>query len=75
MANKMKRLISINIALVFILALIVPAQAQSLPPTFTGPERETLRQYAVDTWQSFVALTYPNGLPSDNIDANGVRAL
>ena len=28
----------------------------------------------MDTWQSFVALTYPNGLPSDNIDANGVRA-
>jgi hypothetical protein len=75
MAGKMKRPISISIALVFIMVLIVPVQAQSLPPTFTGPERMTLHQYAVDTWQSFVALTYPNGLPSDNIDADGVRAL
>ena len=43
MSDKIKRLISINIALVLIIDIIVPVQAQSLPPTFTGPERETLR--------------------------------
>ena len=75
MVGKMKRPISICMALVFIMALVAPAQAQTTPLNFTDPERATLRQYAVDTWQSFVALTYPSGLPSDNIDENGVRAL
>ncbi len=75
MVGKMKRPISICMALVFIMALIAPVQAQTTPLNFTDPERATLRQYAVDTWQSFVALTYPSGLPSDNIDDNGVRAL
>jgi len=74
MAGKIKRPLSILIALVFILALVVPAQAQPYSPTFTGHVRDTLRQYAADTWRSFVALTYPSGLPSDNIDINGVRA-
>lgn len=33
-------------------------------------QREELRQYAADTWQSFVAMVDPaTGLPSDNIDA------
>ena len=37
-------------------------------------ESQVLYQYAVDTWQSFVALTYPGGLPADNIRADGCRA-
>jgi hypothetical protein len=74
MTGKMKHPISTVIALILIMTFILPVQAESLPPTFTGPERATLHQYAVDTWQSFVDLTYPSGLPSDNIDVNGVRA-
>jgi hypothetical protein len=35
---------------------------------------QVLHQYAVDTWQSFVALTNPGGLPADNISASGQRA-
>ena len=31
-------------------------------------------QVAHDTWQSFVALTYPGGLPADHITADGLRA-
>ncbi len=75
MSVKLKHSISVTISLLFILTFIVPVQAQSLPPTFTGPERAALHQYAVDTWQSFITLTYPNGLPSDNMNADGVRAL
>jgi hypothetical protein len=75
MANKMKRLTSINIALVLIMALIIPVQAESQSSTFTASEQATLYQYAVDTWQSFVDMTFPNGLPADNIDDQEVRAL
>jgi hypothetical protein len=37
---------------------------------------DTLRQYAVDTWESFVAMTDPeSGLPTDSLSANGERAV
>ena len=42
---------------------------------YSVAQRNTLRQYAEDTWRSFVAMTYPNGLTADNIDADSrVRA-
>lgn len=34
-------------------------------------QRQTLRLMAAATWQSFVALTRPNGLPADHIQATG----
>ena len=49
MSDKMKRLTSINIALVLIMALIAPVQAKSQPSPFTASEQATLTQYAVDT--------------------------
>ena len=32
-----------------------------------------LYQYAIDTWRSFAAMTYPGGLPADHIRADGER--
>jgi len=49
-------------------------QADSQQATLSDQQRLTLGQYAADTWNSFVALTYPSGLPDDNISADGVRA-
>jgi hypothetical protein len=61
--------------LLSLLALVIPAQAQSeASSAYTGPQRELLKMYAADTWSSFVAMTYPNGLPSDNMDASGMLA-
>ncbi len=37
-------------------------------------QRQTLQMFAAATWQSFVALTYQNGLPADQINAAGQRA-
>ena len=37
--------------------------------------RDTLRQYAADTWRSFDMMLYPEtGLVADNVSAGGVRA-
>ena len=58
-------------------ALLVAAPAGSTlkadPPS--PAERQTLQQYAADTWKSFLMLVNPaTGLPSDNVSAEGVRA-
>ncbi len=37
-------------------------------------QRQTLQMIAAATWQSFVVLTYPTGLPADHICATGERA-
>jgi len=37
-------------------------------------QRQTLQMFASATWQSFVYLTYPTGLPADHICATGQRA-
>ena len=37
-------------------------------------QRQTLQMFASATWQSFVVLTYPTGLPADHICATGERA-
>ena len=71
---RVKRLISLFFAMILITSIIVPVYANPLPGTFSGPERQVLQQYANDTWKSFVAMTYPSGLPSDNISADGTLA-
>jgi hypothetical protein len=57
--------------LLLALALAVPVQGAPSGAAFTGPERKVLQMYAEDTWQSFVALVYPSGLPADNLSADG----
>ena len=70
-----KQAFRLGMILLLLAMVAVPVQAQgSQPPTYTGDERATLEQYARDTWQSFVAMTYPNGLPADNIAEDGTRA-
>ena len=45
------------------------------PNGLSSQERGVLEQYAIDTWQSFVAMVDPvTGLPADNVSAEGVRA-
>jgi len=75
-----KRPISVLFALVLIAALVLPGttavavQAQDETTTGAKIDRSILQEYAADTWQSFVALTYPSGLTADNITADGTRA-
>jgi len=74
---------NIIVALVLTLSLAMPAIAAA-QTTFKGPVeiegnysesnpgavRSTLQQYGAATWQSFLAMTYPDtGLPVDNINA------
>lgn len=57
------------IALLALSAALAPA-AQARPKSDSNPaqQRKMLQQYAVDTWQSFVAMVDPStGLPADNI--------
>jgi hypothetical protein len=50
-------------------ALVAATTAPSASP------RDTLRQYATDTWRSFDMMLYPEtGLVADNVSAEGVRA-
>jgi hypothetical protein len=74
MNTREKQFISLFLTLLLTASFLSPVQADTQPPTYTGPERQVLMQYATDTWQSFVALAYPNGLPSDNIYKDGTRA-
>jgi hypothetical protein len=47
------------------------ATAHDGDPRLKPSERAVLRQYAADTWESFVALAdTPTGLPADNINAD-----
>jgi len=50
----------------------IPCRLSPLRPMRS--QRQTLRRYAAATWQSFVALSYPSGLPADHINATGTRA-
>lgn len=58
-------------ALFMVLALLgAPGGATASRDSTPAQQRAVLRQYAADTWQSFVALVDPvSGLPADNIDA------
>lgn len=61
------------LAAFLLLATALPAQAY--PTDLSPEERQVLEQYAIDTWQSFVAMVDPvTGLPADNVSAEGVRA-
>ena len=61
------------LSVMLLLAVALPAQAH--PTGLDVGQRRALDQYAHDTWQSFVAMTDPdNGLPADNVSAEGVRA-
>jgi hypothetical protein len=72
----MRRYLTLLLVFLTVIILAAPAQAQPHrdPDWLNWRQRLTLRAYAADTWQSFVALAYSNGLPADNISADGVRA-
>ncbi len=53
---------------------IRPSRARFSSRRLLRTQRQTLHQYAAATWQSFVALTEPSGLPADHINAAGERA-
>jgi hypothetical protein len=73
MNASIKRNVYFLFAMLAFMAMVMPAQAQvPVPSAFTGEQRPILQMYAADTWASFVAMTYPNGLPADNMDAQGV---
>lgn len=74
--SKVGRPVQFFVVLVLLSALVAPVQVSGLADagTLIGPERKVLSEYAEDTWQSFVALTHPNGLPADNISAEGELA-
>jgi hypothetical protein len=58
----MKRILTLAVAAALLLA--APAQAS-----------DGLDRYATDTWRSFETMVDPGtGLPSDNVDADGVRS-
>lgn len=57
--NRFRRLMTLPLAAVIVLALAVPVAAAP---------KGTLQRYARDTWRSFVQMVDPNtGLPADNI--------
>ncbi len=68
------------LALFILLAAIAPVQAQNELTAVVHHKgnpaqvRKALRIVAEDTWDSFVAMTYPTGLPADNLHADGSRA-
>jgi hypothetical protein len=68
---------ALTIMLVF--SILLPASAAAQEGVEDGrwdrDQRRELRQYAADTWQSFVMMVEPaTGLPADNVSADGVRA-
>jgi Putative glucoamylase/Protein of unknown function (DUF3131)/RTX calcium-binding nonapeptide repeat (4 copies) len=62
----------------FVVALLgivlgIPAAGTAAPSSASD---DSLRQYAVDTWESMVAMTDPDsGLPTDNLSVGGERAV
>jgi hypothetical protein len=75
MSRRLNPLVSLTLAILFLMTLVLPAAAQPFPPSgaLTGPEREQLHTYAEATWQSFVAMVYPDtGLPADSVTADHV---
>lgn len=73
MRRTAKTTLTAFLAAFILLATVLPAQAQTKGPGSKGPS--VLRQYAIDTWQSFVAMVDPDtGLPADNVSAERVRA-
>ena len=63
------------LATILLLVTVLPAQAHVTTGLSPEEQRAALEQYAIDTWQSFVAMVNPvNGLPADNVSAEGIRA-
>jgi hypothetical protein len=60
------------LGLLLLAVAAVPAGAQT--DVRPAPARAVLAAYAEDTWASFVAMTYDNGLPADNLSADGTRS-
>jgi hypothetical protein len=66
-------LLAVGLPAQALLAVAIPAQAESTG--LSVEQQATLNQYAIDTWQSFVAMTDPvSGLPADNVTGDGERA-
>lgn len=64
-----RRAVSLSLAALLGLALVVPTVATGADVSVA--QRRVLREYAADTWRSFVAMTNPTtGLTSDNIQAD-----
>jgi len=58
------------------LAALALMAANATPASGQGPGAATLERYAVDTWESFVAMTDPqSGLPTDKLSVDGTRAV
>jgi hypothetical protein len=65
--NRLWTVLACGVTAVALMA--APAEAQ-------GPGDAALQRYAVDTWESFVAMTDPqSGLPTDKLFADGTRAV
>ncbi|MCE7988556.1 MAG: DUF3131 domain-containing protein [Caldilinea sp. CFX5] len=75
MKRKTYRCLNGVLSVLVLILFTTPMQAQGSQVNMQKrSERETLQMYATATWQSFVVLTHPNGLPADNINAAGERA-
>jgi hypothetical protein len=73
MRNTARKTYLTVLSLMLLLAVALPVQAH--PAGLDVGQRRALQQYALDTWESFVAMTDPDtGLPADNVSAEGVRA-
>ncbi|HEX6292224.1 MAG TPA: glucoamylase family protein [Herpetosiphonaceae bacterium] len=72
MSNSMKNPIRVAAVALLALSAMLPALTQAGPQDnrLSVQQQRVLRQYAVDTWQSFVAMVdEQTGLPADNINA------
>ena len=67
----------LTIVLCIVLAAVLPvAVTAAEDEAFTTVQRQTLEEYARDTWASFVAMTDPGtGLPADSLGADGTRSV
>jgi hypothetical protein len=72
MIDATKTLVRVAIVALLALGAALPAaaQARAQDDKLSVEQRRVLREYAADTWQSFVAMTNPaTGLTADNINA------
>ncbi|MBC8074857.1 MAG: DUF3131 domain-containing protein [Chloroflexales bacterium] len=79
MRRSRRMMFQVVLAVALVAGILVPGRAAAALPDASSKlkksQKEVLRQYAADTWQSFVALADPGtGLPSDNVDVAGVRS-
>ncbi|MCI0394175.1 MAG: DUF3131 domain-containing protein [Chloroflexi bacterium] len=68
-----RRHLYLVMAVLVFTAVATPVEAQRYLVLQT-PVDPALKVYAADTWESFEAMAFPSGLPTDNISAEGVRA-